>query len=218
MTSSQMLAKFRLDLDDGAFSAPSFEDSDIYSFLNDSQLKLVEGMVSQTGILGLEELSRLAILTPTVLTPYAKMWYVTLDEPALGFNFLMYVESYSKITKSFPSITPASWVLNKLTTKDLSSRFIQTPLNSPLFDTPITYKDYFEVGVGTGTYKERLVIIGDTYTTLSTSEPTVRLTYLKYPVDIATLQNCELNENLHQKLIDVAVKLATDSLIKDKQQ
>jgi len=143
------------------------------------------------------DLSKLVIATSKT---YAFTQVVNMNnvyETDLPIDFLAYVRSDSKITRTVVFTGTDIWVPNNEVDFNQIDQFITTAFNIPILEKPLVSIQNFE---GDGS-KEVLLII-DGFTTLTNYV----LTYIKKPtaIDISS-NNCELADYLHEEIVRLAV-------------
>ena len=212
MTAAEMKAYFLAEYDAAtSLSAPGWEDSEISTFLNIAQDTIV------TELFRNKDLSRLGELinTATNLSTFPHPAGVTngvftnlssVDNLGL-VNFFFYVDSRTTITRTNPTMT-SQQLPNELIDRDSAKKFYLTPYNKLWLKYPKVYIESLDSG---DDIFPRLVILVDAYTTLPLL---VDVTYLKRPVRISItgVTTTDLNESLHQTIVQLAVEQAVKSI------
>lgn len=172
----------------------------INKYLNIGQHRVVTELHSAGAY---ERLSDIIVTESKAAVASVNTTAYVIETSTLTKEFLYYVRGRAKLTRTNPAITD-NWVpIDKLTTQTDITNLIETVFNKPWFKLPKAFIEY--------DVTPSIVIIVDAYTeTVSFIE----VTYVKNPVtiNIDTEVNCELNEELHQAVVDYAVQEAARSL------
>jgi hypothetical protein len=202
MTTSEMITLFKLKYDAASsLAAPDWLNSDIVSFLNVSQLLVVDALYEQkrwdllTEIIFLEQNLQNDI---TIAHDYPNsVWKIaksSLSEVYRGF-----VHAMAEVNMS-GSVNTYNKIVEKIPINMLNKILITFNNQRPKFKQCYFFEDHF------GT----LFVMGDYYTTVVE----VSLTYLRNPniMQIAPQVSCQLNNSLHEKIVEVAVNEAIKSI------
>lgn len=148
-------------------------------------------------------------LTTAAATQLPYVGYaVTADLPNTAPNiFSYYIRSDSKLTRAnLFVISSASWVPNVIGSHDNLTGVLTNAWNSPILRNPVVLIEDNDI-----------VVIGDTYTTLSTGADTLSLTYLRRPKTLHETTNdntyttqCEIATHSHEELVNVAFRMYTE--------
>lgn len=204
MTPQEMVDSFGLNYaSEINLSVPGWESSEILSFLNKSQEKLVRELYLSTGDRWLRELVKVVNMTtiiaygPGIGITNAKI--VDLSENGVT-DFLYYLNSRTKLSRTNPTLV-SEWVDNRVIEQSNAGRFATNSMNVVWFKEPAVFWEY----------TDKLIVLYDWYTSAINA---VSLKYIKQFADIALtpVQASELNADLHQKIVDGAVLLALETL------
>lgn len=207
MTASELKAYFLAEYDVAtSLAAPGWEDDEISSFLNIAQDSIVTELhkIKDYSLLG--ELINTTSSISTFTHPYDLLNAIcfTLSDviPLEANSFFYYIDSRTKLTRTNPTITE-SWIPNQLIQRENANKFYVSRFNTPWFRNPKIYIESLDNG---DDIVPRFTILVDAYTDIST--PLVELTYLKRPARINITGNTttDLNESLHQTIVQVAVE------------
>ena len=124
-------------------------------------------------------------------------------------DFLYHVKSYTKVTRTaFPAITTAEYISNVEIPFNIADAYATNSYNRPTFKNPVIF---FEENT------TRIVLLVDYYTATPTG---FYLEYIKIPtrISLETTTDCDLNERLHRKIIDLAVVFAEKDIEKTQPQ
>lgn len=207
MTASELKAYFLAEYDVAtSLAAPGWEDDEISSFLNIAQDSIVTELhkIKDYSLLG--ELINTTSSISTFTHPYDLLNAIcfTLSDvtPLEANSFFYYIDSRTKLTRTNPIITE-SWIPNQLIQRENANKFYVSRFNTPWFRNPKIYIESLDNG---DDIVPRFTILVDAYTDIST--PLVELTYLKRParIDITGNTTTDLNESLHQTIVQVAVE------------
>lgn len=212
MTAAQMKAYFLAEYDAAtSLSAPGWEDSEISTFLNIAQDTIVTELFKNKDLSRLGEL----INTTTNLSAFPHPNDIpngvfinlsSVDTTGLA-NFFFYVDSRTTVTRTNPVIIN-EYLPNELIDRDNAKKFYLTPYNKLWLKYPKAYIESLDSGDDTS---PRLVILVDAYTNLPLL---IEVTYLKKPVRISItgVTTTDLNESLHQTIVQLAVEQAVKSI------
>jgi len=193
MTSDEMIARFKVEYDIANLEGPQYKDNEILVLLNQAQVKvtmseilirrwtyisnIIENGSYSTGAGGTFNYHR-------IVTPVAD-------------DYIGYVSSKSKVVRAnYKIINPADWVDNIIIRKEDSGKYLSNSNSLPILINPRVYEDI------NGT----IAIIHDRNTTFSGANDFM-LEYVRRPVDIEALVNCEINQFLHEKIVNTAVDI-----------
>ncbi len=139
-------------------------------------------------------------------------------------EFMYYVDSRVKLSRSHVVVVDDKWVGCQLIGKVLGTKFVTSPMNSPVIIYPKVVLHYYqrpftdtdESGNPPPGWIDPStvfpIVLVDKYTTFSTTENCYELTYIKFArrIDIegAPTAECELHKSFHQTIINQAVRLA----------
>jgi len=200
MTPQEMVDSFGLNYaSEINLSVPGWESSEILSFLNKSQEKLVRELYLSTGDRWLRELVKTAEFVAKT-GDYSGGIPNAVYYSIVGVtDYLYYLSAMVKVTRTNPTMT-AEWIRGKMIDQRNAGRFAESAVNTVWFKEPLLFWEYLN----------KLVIIYDSYTTVNGAV----LKYIKQFADIALVpvQASELNADLHQKIVDGAVLLALETL------
>ncbi len=192
MNTSEMITLFKLKYDAASsLAAPDWLNSDIIGFLNDAQETIVDMLYYQGN---LNDLSEIFGYVETELTAPS----YSLGKPK---EYRFHVKSYSTVNKSFPVVSSGR-VDNIYMTIEQAMALKTSIDNKPMFNNCIIYEDL-----------TNLYVMGDAYTTNITR---LFLTYVENPPAITNHNSSALSIKLHQKIVDVAVEKAVQSIYKAK--
>lgn len=208
MTSAEMISLFKLKYDAaGSSAAPDFTKTEIYKFLNDSQLEIVDMLHSSRNytLLGNIVISEHALPTDQYVVNYYRnpKWLMLKTSSPLS-NYRYYVNSFSTIFKIGAS--SAVIVPNEYISVSDVERFLWTDNNKPRFNKCVIFEN--KIGAG-----DCLIALADAYTDRI---QTVSLTYLRNPSTISDSNPCELDQSLHEKIVKLAVDKTVESVYKSK--
>lgn len=194
MTSAEMIQVFGVGYDIVNLEGPGYEDEEILVLLNQAQSIEVLKEVSLrrwtniTNIIENEE--GLLVAAPH---SYGTSYSYTPTEDYIG-----YISSKTKVTRAtYKPITIAGWISNKLITKEASGRYITNAINRPIILEPVVYEDE----------DQTLTVLIDQHTTVA-GVADFYLEYVRKPIDIETAVDCEVNEILHDRIVQTAIDLA----------
>lgn len=195
MTSAEMIEKFNILYDIKNLEGPGYEDDEILSLLNNSQVKEVLKEVSLRRWIYISNI----IENTTYSSGAGTFDYHRIITPVAD-DYIGYVSSKSKIVRAtYKIINPANWVDNIIINKEDSGKYLTNSNNLPILINPVVYEDI------NGT----IAIIHDRNTTFSGTNDFI-LEYVRRPVDITAIVDCELNIILHERIVNTAVDLAKE--------
>lgn len=201
MTTLEMINAFKVGYDIVNLEAPGYEDEEILIILNQAQIIELMKEVSVrrwTNITRLIENEILDTLKPIAWSEFDYHTQVTASE-----DYLAYISSRSKITRAtFKPTNGAEWVGNIFITKEQAPRYTSNRNNRVILITPRVYEDEAVAGDYT-----TISILHDANTTFAGVED-FELEYIRRPTDITLLVDCEINEILHERIVNTAVDIA----------
>jgi len=127
----------------------------------------------------------------------------SVDLSGLTYEFMFYIRSDSKITRTGIRTCTAEWMPNEYIKYSDKEKFLTTPVNTPSYVQPGCYIE------NTGSVNS-LIIIHDSYTTLTTTNG-VSIEYIKKPADLSLSQNSELPNYTHEEIVKFAVDIYVDN-------
>ena len=203
MTAVEMRDEFLVRWDAAtSLAAPGWEDSEISSFLNIGQLRLVKEKFETKDYNPISNLiistSGVAIANSTLSNAYY------IDLAAAQADYLYYIRSRSKLTRTNPTITD-DWVANDdLTNQAHADMFYVSAFNKPWFKYPKAYTEVSET-------IDSLNILVDYYVT-AVSE--IEITAITKPdtIDVDTTTDTNLDLVLHPTIVEYAVEEALKSI------
>jgi len=186
-----------------SLAAPGWEDSEISSFLNIGQLRLVREKYLAGDY---NPISNLIVTDSAVAAPHTLILNnaYTLNLNTTHPTYLYYLRSRSKLTRTNPTITD-EWIPNDTPgDKTDIDIFLTTVFNKPWFKYP---KAFTEVDDG----ENVLTVIVDAYVS-AVSE--IELTAIIEPtmIDIDTTTDTNLDLVLHPIIVEYAVEEALKSI------
>ena len=206
MTVAEIKSRFLLLLD-AAYSqaAPGFEDYQISEFLDKAQKDYVQECVNAKNYDDIYQIIEVANVT---LSPsyHQNMYSFEIDNLFPDFGY--YISSRVRISRTVPEIT-AAFVKCDLINSEIANNFLtSTPFNKPYFKYPKVFL------VSPKNQDSKLQVIVDAYTEVYKSTNNYELTYVKLPrkVNISTGSGFQINNNVYEKLIEIAVTYAVNSL------
>jgi len=200
-----------------SFSAPGYEDEEIYQFLSDAQLEFVKERT-----FGLNNLppkfddneKRVAdlfpliettgLISPTANTDYGNAWYCS--KSAGGIISPLYTFGVSALLKrsGYPEIADAKWIECERIKSENAAKFVSNTFNKPHFVKP----KWFETN-------KNYIVVCDAYTTLFSG---LKFIYIKNPYSISETSleydgsydatHMSLHSSTHKEIVDLAVKSA----------
>ena len=216
MTAAQMKAYFLAEYDAAtSFAAPGWEDTEISSFLNIAQDSIVSELYKNGDIHKISELlTTLTDLSCLLHPTIANGIYIAdsdVDATMLA-EYFYYVSSRINITRTNPDVR-AEYIPAELVTRDVAPKFFVTPFNAAWFKYPKIFMESLEVQAAL----PRFVFLVDYYTTVPQVNVSVQIgeiTYIKRPtrIDITGGTTTELNESLHQLIVQLAVQEALKAI------
>ena len=207
MTAAELKAYFLAEYDVAtSLAAPGWEDDEISSFLNIAQDSIVTELhkIKDYSLLG--ELINTTNSINTFAHPYdlrnAVCFTLSDATPSESNSFFYYIDSRTQLTRTNPTITEY-WIPNELIQRENANKFYVSRFNNPWFRNPKIYIESLDNGDDT---VPRFTVLVDAYTDIQT--PLLELTYLKRPrrIDITGNTTTDLNESLHQTIVQVAVE------------
>ncbi len=204
MTALEMKEEFLTRYDAAtSLAAPGWEDSEISKFLNIAQLEIVRELWMNKSF----ELIYNLVDEDMTSDIYSDNYITVLYKRALPEDFLYYIKSTSVI---FLSPNPSSFAIeNENISKAVSRQFIADATNRTIFRNP---KAYISGTESSGTLN---VIYS------SIQEPSaISIEYVRKPIeiDIDNSTDTDLNIDLHDLVVNKAVKVALESIMQSKVQ
>jgi len=193
MTTADMITAFEVNYDIVNLEGPGYEESEELVLLNQAQILEVLKEVEKRNW---TVLSNLLVNEQGTLAAGLNYNYTKLFTPAQ--EYIGYVSSKTKITRAnYRPIAVAEWVENILIEKELSGKYLTNTLNFPILLQPRVFEDTLK----------KITVIYDKNTTVAGAND-FYLEYVRRPVDIETGVNCEVNEIIHERIVNTAVNLA----------
>ena len=167
----------------------------IFGFLNIAQLRLLKQKYlpsanTEENIVSIQNNSEdlKSLITYTSLSPSSSVYSTYTQSCAYPSNYLHYIRS--------DSTASVKATVNQLPNKLVSWREMDKVISNS-YNKPIIRKPFVVLG------SSEMLITRDIYTTISS----VRLTYLRKPLDISLSQTSELAEYLHEDIAQLAVTI-----------
>lgn len=204
MTGQNMIDAFSLRYgQEISADVPGLEDIEVISFLNQALIDVV-GYYYQNSISNISDLVDTISLTLSASSDITNGYNLSTDIQ----DFLFYVSSRSKVTKTLPKVTN-DWVTNEWL-EVLTNNYIETAEHKPLFQGCKITK-----GInGTNMF----LLIVDAYTTATN----VELTYVRKPTNITIANKYnEVDINIgetQERVINRAVTFALDTMMNQRIQ
>jgi hypothetical protein len=196
MTTSEMIQNFRMAYDIVNLEGPGYDDEEVLVFLNTSQdieVKKEAAIRRWTYISNL-----ISNITLNTSVPAWSLYQYHRIVSVPSETYLAYIGSKSKIERTiFKPLNGAEWVDNILIPKENSGRYISNTNNWPILLNPRVYEE------ATG----NVSVIYDKNTTFSGSNDFI-LEYIRKPSQITLISPCEVNEVMHERIVNTAVDLA----------
>ena len=194
MTTAEMISAFEVSYDIANLEGPPYEDPEILIALNKAQIIEVLNEVKirrWTNITNIiENEAGLLVVSPH---NYERSYSYTPAQTYIG-----YISSKTKVTRiTYKPIAVAGWIENKPITKEQSGKYITNALNRPIILQPVVYEDE----------DNTLTVLIDQHTTVA-GVADFYLEYVRLPVDITAGVSCEINEILHERIVQTAVDIA----------
>ena len=194
MTTAEMIQNFHLGYDIANLEGPGYEDEEILVFLNSAQI--IEVM-KEVSIKRWTYISKLIVndILSTLKPAWSDYNYHTAVTPSE--DYIAYVTSKSKISRvGFKVTNGDEWVGNILIRKEQQGKYIYSTLNHVILIVPRVYEE--ENGT--------ISILYDEHTTFTGTDD-FALEYIKRPIDIEVGVDCEINEILHERIVNTAIDL-----------
>lgn len=197
MNTQTMITAFKIGYDIANLEGRGYEDEEILFFLNKAQI--------------MEVMKEVVIRRWTYISNLIKTRILHTDTPLHSSNvfsrcvainetsdYLTYISSKSKITRTrFKPTMGEEWVGNILIKKEQSGRYVTSSLNHVILIVPRVYEEE----------DKSITIIFDEHTTFS-GRSDFQLEYIKIPEQITRTNDSEVNEILHERIVNTAVDLA----------
>jgi hypothetical protein len=187
--------------------AIGWQEDEICNFLQSSQLQLINKLALEGNFDFLSDIvidDNSIITSPiAITTPFETKQFIDLPE-----DFMHFIGGSLNITKSIP-FTGDSYLPLEKVSLPLAFRFIASVENKTLFSNP---KIALMSEVGT----RKIMLVVDAYTTAIKN---LGLTYVKFPekFDDYTSSITDVNEVLHDDIVNGAVQIAVQTMIKTQQ-
>ena len=194
MTTAEMIYAFNIGYDIANLEGPGYEDEEIIRFLNQAQTIEVMKEVALRRWTYISNLISNEILSTTAIAwgSYDHIKRVTPTEDYIG-----YVSSRSKVIRdTFKPTTGSEWMPNLFIRKEQSFRYVSSTLNHVILISPRVFEDE----------DKTLTVIYDRHTTFSGTDD-FSLDYVHRPSDIASGVDSEVNEILHERIVNTAVDI-----------
>lgn len=211
MNGATMLSEFRLGFDIIASgAAPGFEDTQVYSILNRAQDYIIDELYDKKDLINLGALVKnYAVVsgglaynfgedTPYALLPTDYWLYVN------SFSIYYRTEGFSS-TGIVKSITGSA--LSPMTEENIHISFpeFEKIQKNTLYDENFYLKKLIcTTGIPYGVPSQALLLKKDYNTVLLD----INLIYIKKRATISTSTSCELQEQMHRKVVDKAIDTA----------
>lgn len=194
MTTTEMINAFTVGYDIANLEGPGYEDNEILIFLNKSQIIEV---LKEVSIKRWSYISNLIENETGNTNPVAHEFSHSLFYTP-SHDYLAYISSKSYVVRSDYKEVNYEWIGNRLISKDVSHKYVTNALNKPILLEPCVYED--EDGT--------IAIIHDQETTYQ-NQNDFYLEYIRYPVQITSVVDCELNEiPMHERIVNTAINFA----------
>lgn len=221
MTVNEMQYHFEVGLDTiSSHTSPGYVEEEIDIFLNRAQDLIVEELFNEGKTNLLRDIITWESNDATDFSAHSTLPYAYRLDIFTNPKFLYYLSSIIKCTRTkIPVISTQDWVECDLIDAVDTEKFITTSQNLPLFFRP---KILMEDNSGS-----KFVILFDSYTTIGTGSDIFRIQMIRRPIriyegsytwnnywnddpygDPGAAQNCELDINLHAKIVSKAVDIA----------
>jgi len=122
----------------------------------------------------------------------------TVDLSTLSENFMFYIRSTSKITRTTIHTCSGEWMPNEYIKYADKDKFITTPVHKPIILKPGCFIENDSTN--------NLVILHDTFTTLELTDG-VSIEFIKEPADISLSQQPEIPNFMHEEVVKFAVDM-----------
>ena len=193
MTSAEMIQAFEVGYDIVNLDGPGYEEDEIFVLLNQSQIIEV---LKEIEIKRRTYISNLIVNESGTVAAGLSYNYTKIYTPSE--EYIGYISSKSRISRvNFKPIVIAEWVENIDIDKSVSGKYLTNTNNRPILLQPHIYEDS----------ERTITIIYDVNTTFYDGV-NFFLEYVKKPVLITDAVNCEINEILHERIVNTAVNLA----------
>jgi len=208
MTIEEMHIEFKVFLDKiESLQYAEFLTEEIDLILNRSMDILVENLHKANRLNELQELFQTDYSTLTTITipNFGEKAYQYTPTFYSGSPIYLYpLNGRVHITRSmFPIIATPEYKTCDLIEYTNTDNYIVDGYNKGIFKNP---KYLF--------YNDKIIVMLDYYSTLNSSSPHFRLAYIKKPVRMvhSTGTDCELKDDLHRKIVDLAVNLTLEEI------
>jgi len=197
MTTAEMITAFNVHYDIVNLEGPGYEDSEILVLLNQSQsIEVLKEVAKRNWTV----LSNLLVNEQGTLAAGLNYNYTKLFTPAPSTEYMAYISSKSKVTRAnYRAITTAGgeWIENIPIEKELSGKYLTNTINQPILLQPRVFEDTLK----------KITVIYDKNTTFAGAND-FYLEYVRKPDDITSIADCEVNDILHERIVNTAVSLA----------
>jgi len=185
-----------------SLAAPGWEDSEISTFLNIAQIRLVTELFNAGNLPLLSNLIHTNSDTAVAMPDVSNGCIADINN--IHPTFLFYVGSRTKITRTNPVFTSTFIPNELLTDQRFAWKFYHNPFNKLWLKYPKCYIDY------SGSQKS-IVVLVDYYTDTPTE---IELTAVIKPTDIDIDTNINTNMDLvtHPTIVEYAVEEALKSI------
>lgn len=197
MTTDEMITAFKIAYDIANLEGPGYEEEEIIVFLNQAQSIEVMKEVAVRRWTYISNLIENEILSTSV-PAWATYNYTRSVTPSA--EYIGYVSSRSNITRStFKTTSGAEWVGNILIRKEQSVKYVSSTLNHIILIVPRVFEDE----------DKGITIIHDRHTVFDGTND-FSLDYVHKPSDISVGVDSDVNEVLHERIVNTAVDLSKE--------
>jgi hypothetical protein len=202
MTTLEMIKNFRIGYDLINLGGPGYEDEEILILLNQAQsIEVLKEVALKrwtfiTHLIENEE-GQLAIKNTYAGDGSDKVMSYT---PHPTTYYIAYVASLTHLKNSFITVS-YQWVENILVSKENAGKYMTSLINTPILLKPRVFEDS-ESG------SPSLTLIYDSYTTVNDGATGFKCSYIRKPTDIPLATHSEVNEILHDRIVNSAIDLA----------
>ncbi len=214
MTTVEMHIEFKVFLDKiESLQYDEFLSEEIDLILNRSMDILVENLYKAKAFDQLQELLQLdtsATLSTfynvdpfTIVDMGRKAYYYTPTFYTGSPIYLYPANARVYVTRTaFPVVAEPEYKTCDRISMEMVEKFVVDLYNKPVFKNP---KSLF--------FNDKFIVLLDYYTSLNASSDTLQHSYYRKPVRMVNGSvNCELNDNLHRKIVDIAINLALEEI------
>ena len=193
MITAEMISAFKVGYDIVNLEGPGYIDTEILVMLNKAQVMVVLDKLKKAQLTHITNLVENEKGNLTAGYDYNHTLIFTPAEEYIGYISSKVLASRA----TFKIITPAEWLDVELVHKARSGKYITNKLNTPILLVPKVLEEE----------DKTLVLIYDKFTTPTATDGFI-LEYIRKPVEITALVDCELNEILHEDVVGIAIKMA----------